>query len=129
VARKRFSDYDILNLKTPEKQSAPIEQIQSMPVYEIFTAQEDDIPAPSEVSLSDVTHTSLTLNWMDNVTIEYGVDVTPGKIRSTPENQWKHVLISRSELIPGSRVPAGAQMGMTGFDPIPSTVIVCVPIA
>jgi len=45
VARKRFSDYDILNLKTPEKQSAPIEQIQSMPVYEIFTAQEDDIPA------------------------------------------------------------------------------------
>jgi hypothetical protein len=53
-----------------------------------------EIPAPSHLTVSEVSRTSLTLNWTDNATNEYGVSVqrgTPIEARGGINYQWKTV--------------------------------------
>lgn len=55
-------------------------------------ARKGTLPAPSEVTISEVGRTSLRLNWMDNAAIEYGVAVergTPVEDRGGINYQWK----------------------------------------
>lgn len=52
------------------------------------------LPAPSDVTISEVARTSLRLNWIDNSTEEYGVAVERGMPvgdRGGINYQWKHV--------------------------------------
>ncbi len=61
---------------------------------ETVTSRRGRFPAPSDVTLSGVHRRSLSLHWMDNATVEYGVSVercTPTEVRGGINYHWKHV--------------------------------------
>lgn len=59
---------------------------------EPIPARRGTLPAPSEVTISEVGRTSLRINWMDNATMEFGVAVERGmpvEDRGGINHQWK----------------------------------------
>lgn len=61
---------------------------------ETVPARRGVLPAPSDVTVSEVARTSLRLNWMDNSTAEYGIAVdrgVPVGDRGGINYHWKHV--------------------------------------
>lgn len=59
---------------------------------EAIPARRGTLPAPANVTISEVGRTSLRINWIDNATTEYGVAVergTPIEDRGGINYQWK----------------------------------------
>jgi hypothetical protein len=66
----------------------------SLPVYQMQTTAKDGLLAPSDVTLTNVTNSSLTLSWTDNATTEYGVwveRISPVTDHDGTKSQWEHV--------------------------------------
>ena len=90
---------------------------------EVVEAQRAALPAPSNLVLSKVGTTTLTLHWRDNATTEEGVYVergTPTKERSGTNYRWKQVFAVEERVLsrvsgtgPRSDSDDGLQPGMT----------------
>lgn len=80
------------------------------------------LAAPSDLRVSDVARTSLTLSWIDNSDLEYGVElyrVDPVAARRDPANGWKYIALFEERI--DSNVKGTGRRSDEDYDLIPDT--------